>query len=334
VTRLRRVRQTASGFSRRRRGRGFEYLDHRGNPIREPHVLARIRSLAIPPAWTDVWICADERGHLQAVGTDAAGRRQYLYHPDWRRQRDRAKFVRIESFAEALPRLRRRVARDLARRGYPRERVLACAVRMLDLGLFRIGGDDGNGSFGLSTLRRSHVAIDRDGVTFDFRGKGGKRQIRRVDDDAVRSIVRGLIRREDRSRDLLAWKDGTGWHAVGAGDVNGYLKDTAGEDFSAKDFRTWHATVIAAESLSERGASRSRRAADRAIRGAVQDVADQLGNTPAVARHSYIDPRILDRYLDGEVIDVRAGSTPSPGVEAAVLDLLRRRGESAHATAA
>ncbi|HEY6652216.1 MAG TPA: DNA topoisomerase IB, partial [Actinomycetota bacterium] len=247
MTRLRRVRQSSPGFSRRRHGRGFVYFDERGEPIRDER-LQRLRALAIPPAWTDVWICSHERGHLQATGTDDAGRRQYLYHPEWRRQRDREKFERIESFAEALGPLRARIDADLRRRGYPRERVLACAVRLLDRGLFRVGGEDyaDNGSYGLATLRREHVVVRGDGAAeFDFVGKGGKRHVREIrDPDAVR-VLRALRRRHGAD-ELLAWKDADGWHDVRAADINAYIKETAGADFSAKDFRTWHATVLAA----------------------------------------------------------------------------------------
>jgi len=336
MTRLRRVRQSSPGFSRRRHGRGFVYLDERGGPIRDER-LERLRALAIPPAWTDVWICADDRGHLQATGTDDAGRRQYLYHAEWRRQRDREKFERIESFAEALPSLRARIDADLRRRGYPRARVLACAVRLLDRGLFRVGGEDyaDNGSYGLATLRREHVVVRRDRAEFDYVGKGGKRHIREVRDPDVLRVLRTLRRRRE-AVDLLAWRDAEGWHDVRASDINAYIKDTAGGDFSAKDFRTWHATVLAATSLAEHGNATSERAANRAIREAANMVAEHLGNTAAVARSSYIDPRIADRYLDGEVIDVRSVpvAEPGPAVEAAVLDLLRSHGDSRLSVAA
>ncbi|HEX9298519.1 MAG TPA: DNA topoisomerase IB [Actinomycetota bacterium] len=336
MTRLRRVRQSSPGFSRRRHGRGFVYLDERGGPIRDER-LERLRALAIPPAWTDVWICADDRGHLQATGTDDAGRRQYLYHAEWRRQRDREKFERIESFAEALPSLRARIDADLGRRGYPRARVLACAVRLLDRGLFRVGGEDyaDNGSYGLATLRREHVVVRRDRAEFDYVGKGGKRHIREVRDPDVLRVLRTLRRRREAD-ELLAWRDPEGWHDVRASDINAYIKDTAGGDFSAKDFRTWHATVLAATSLAEHGNATSGRAANRAIREAANVVAEHLGNTATVARSSYIDPRIADRYLDGEVIDVRSVpvAEPGPAVEAAVLDLLRSHGDSRLSVAA
>jgi DNA topoisomerase I len=331
MTRLRRVRQSSPGYSRRRHGRGFVYFDERGEPIRDER-LERLRGLAIPPAWTDVWICSHERGHLQATGTDDAGRRQYLYHPEWRRQRDREKFERIESFAEALGPLRARIDADLRRRGYPRERVLACAVRLLDRGLFRVGGEDyaDNGSYGLATLRREHVVVRRDGAAeFDFVGKGGKRHVREIRDPDAVQLLRTLRRRHGVD-ELLAWKDAEGWHDVRAADINAYIKETAGGDFSAKDFRTWHATVLAATFLAERGVATSGRATTRTIRAAADAVAEHLGNTAAVARSSYIDPRVIDRYVDGEVVDLRAMPVVEPGaaIEAAVLDLLRSHGDS------
>jgi DNA topoisomerase-1 len=338
MTRLRRVRQNSPGFSRRRHGRGFVYVDERGEPIRDER-LERLRALAIPPAWTDVWICPYDRGHLQATGTDDAGRRQYLYHPEWRRQRDREKFERIESFAEALGPLRARIEADLRRRGYPRERVLACAVRLLDRGLFRVGGEDyadSNGSYGLATLRREHVVVRGDGsAAFDFVGKGGKRQVREIrDPDAVR--VLRTLRQRGGADELLAWKEADGWHDVRAADINAYIKETAGGDFSAKDFRTWHATVLAATFLAERGLATSGRATTRTIRAAAEAVSEHLGNTSAVARSSYIDPRVIDRYIDGEVVDLRAipVADPGPTIEAAVLELLRSHGDSRLSAAA
>ncbi len=338
MTALRRVRQSTLGYTRRRRGRGFEYLDRDGATIRDGR-LERIRSLAIPPAWEDVWICADERGHLQATGTDAAGRRQYLYHPDWRGQRDQAKFQRIEGFAEALPILRDHVAHDIGRRGYPRERILACSVRLLDRGLFRVGTEDyvSNGSFGLATLRREHVVVRRSTVAFDYVGKGGKRHVLEVADPQVVRILRALRRRRAApSDDLLVWDDGGEWRTIRAADINAYLKVASGEDFSAKDFRTWHATVLAACVLARGGVAGSTRAAKRAIRDAAQEVADHLGNTPAVARRSYIDPRVIARYLEHDVIDLD-GTTPDEpqaDIERAVLDLLRQHPSGAWPEAA
>jgi DNA topoisomerase I len=324
---LHRVDRTAPGYTRRRHGRGFVYLDERGRAIRDER-LDRLRSLAIPPAWVDVWICPDARGHLQATGVDNAGRLQYLYHPDWRTQRDREKFERIEGFAEALPRLRERVARDIRRRGFPRERVLACTIRLLDRGLFRVGTEDyvSNGAFGLATLRREHVVVRRGAVQFDYVGKAGKRHVLEIADPEVLRVIRALRRRRAAPRDeLLVWEDGVTWRAVRAADINGYLKEASGTDFSAKDFRTWHATVLAATALAEHGLERSQRRSKRAIRAAAEVASEHLGNTPAVARRSYIDPRVVARYLDGEVIDLSRvpDEDGREALEAAVLRLLR-----------
>jgi DNA topoisomerase I len=324
---LHHVDRTAPGYRRRRNGRGFVYLDENGRPIRDER-RERIRSLAIPPAWEDVWICGDERGHLQATGVDSAGRLQYLYHPDWRIDRDRAKFERIEGFAEALPDLRVRVEEDIRLRGYPRERILACSIRLLDRGLFRVGTEDyvSNGSFGLATLRREHVVVRRDAVAFDYVGKAGKRHRLEIRDPDVLRIVRTLRRRRaDPADELLVWDEEGSWRPVRAADINAYLKEASGEDYSAKDFRTWHATVLAATLLSEHGPEGSIRASKRAIRAAAEAVAEHLGNTPTVARRSYVDPRVFARYLDGEAIDVSAlpDEDPQPAVETAVLALLR-----------
>jgi len=324
---LRHVDRGTPGYSRRRHGRGFVYLDEQGRPIHDDR-LERIRSLVIPPAWIDVWICPDERGHLQATGVDSAGRLQYLYHPDWRIQRDRAKFRRIESFAEALPELRAQVSRDIRRRGYPRERILACAIRLLDRGLFRVGTEDyvSNGAFGLATLRREHVVVRRSSVGFDYVGKAGKRHVLEIADADVVRIMRALRRRHAAlTDDLLAWDDGGTWRPVRAADINAYLKEASGEDFSAKDFRTWHATVLAATVLAEHGVESSVRASKRAIREAAEVVSEHLGNTIAVARRSYIDPRVVARYLDGEVVDLARvpEDAPHEAVEQAVLRLLR-----------
>jgi DNA topoisomerase IB len=325
---LHHVDRGTPGYTRRRHGRGFVYLDEERRPIRDGRI-ARIRSLAIPPAWIDVWICPDERGHLQATGIDSAGRLQYLYHVDWRTQRDRAKFERVEGFAEALPRVREQVARDIRRRGYPRERILACAIRLLDRGLFRVGTEDyvGNGSFGLATLRREHVVVRRAAVAFDYVGKAGKRHVLEIADPDVVRIMRALRRRRAAPTDeLLVWNDGGTWRTMRAADINAYLKETSDVDFSTKDFRTWHGTVLAATVLAEHGIETSVRGSKRAIRHAADVVSEHLGNTPAVARRSYIDPRVIARYLEGDVVDLSGvpAEAQRGSVEAAVLRLLRR----------
>ncbi|MFL5146152.1 MAG: DNA topoisomerase IB [Microvirga sp.] len=327
MARLRRADCSGPGLRRRRRGRGFEYLDEAGRHIDDSAVLERIAELAIPPAWSDVWICADANGHIQAVGTDAAGRRQYLYHPAWRERRDREKFDDMVRFARALPGLRAVVARDLRRRGWPRRKVLACAVRLLDRGFFRIGGEsyaEANKTYGLATMQRRHVTLDGSGVVrFDYASKGGKRRVQSVVDPDVYRVVAGLKRRTTGR--LLAFKEGGRWTDITSGDINEYVKEATGDDgFSAKDFRTWNATVLAAVALAVSGAAhRSPTARKRAVTRAVAEVAHYLGNTPAVCRASYIDPRVFDRFRDGLTI---GGALADLGdvepVEEAVLDLL------------
>ena len=339
MPRLRRADCSGPGIRRRRRGRGWEYTAPDGSRVRDPETLARIRGLAIPPAWTDVWICPPPNGHLQAVGTDAAGRRQYRYHDRWRTQRDLAKFDRVLDFAQTLPEVRRRCAAALAADGLGRERVLAAAVRMLDLGFFRIGSEayaEENESYGLTTMHRAHVTVDGEVVVFDYPAKGGKRRVQSLVDPDVRDVVAALKRRRHADPQLLAYKDGRRWVDVTARDVNEFLKDASRHDASAKDFRTWNATVLAAVALAVSApASRAKTTGKRAISRAVAEVAHYLGNTPAVCRASYIDPRVFDRYLSGwtiaGVID-QVGAVVEPGglstqgvIEEAVLDLLAYR---------
>jgi DNA topoisomerase IB len=310
--RIRRVATDGPGLTRVRAGRGFSYREPGGETVRDDEVLARIRALAIPPAWTDVWICPDPLGHLQATGLDAAGRRQYLYHERWRARREQQKFLRVQRFAEGLPELRGHVARDLERHGLPRERVLAGAVRLLDRGLFRIGGEGyaaRNGSFGLATIRRRHLQIEGRRAEFRFRAKAGVLQVRQIEDPALMPLLRALKRRRGPLPDLLVYREGARWRDVRSGDINAYLKEVAEVECSAKDFRTWHATVLAATLLAEREAleaASSAAARRRTVGAVVKEVAEQLGNTPAVARASYIDPRVVDRYTGGLVIDLPA----------------------------
>ncbi|HEX4435222.1 MAG TPA: DNA topoisomerase IB [Solirubrobacteraceae bacterium] len=330
MPRLRRSSCAAPGIARRRRGRGFSYLDPAGETIDDPEVLERIAELAIPPAWREVWICIDELGHLQATGLDAAGRKQYLYHERWRANRDRQKYDSMVVFGERLPRLRRRVDRDLHAAGPPGRRppaaamseelVLACAVRLLDLGFFRIGSEDyagRNESYGLTTMLREHVTVSDEELLFDFPAKSGRRRVQAIADPQALGVISTLKRRR-AGEQLLAYRNGRGWHEVHAEEVNDYVKTATGESFSAKDFRTWNATVLAAVALA--GASdcpAARR--DRAVTAAIKSVASYLGNTPAVCRASYVDPRVIDRYSDGETI---AGALPAA---AAGPDLARPR---------
>lgn len=330
MPRLRRVSPASPGWSRRRSGRGFRYTDERGTPL-DAEAVERVRRLAIPPAWRDVWICPFPNGHLQATGTDAAGRRQYLYHPAWRELRDRAKFDRVARAARRLPAVRRRVAADLTLPGMPPERAAALAVRLLDLGAFRIGNDyyaDANGSFGLTTLERSHVRRQDGRLVFRFVGKSGIAHRVEVDDpEAVAALV--AMRRRRGGVRLLGHRVAGGWADLSSAAVNAYLASLFDGEFTAKDFRTWHATVLAAESLAltaEHGRTAASRR--RAVARASADVAAYLGNTPAIAKASYIDPRVVDRYEAGETIAVAARRRyPSParrraGLERAVLALL------------
>ena len=314
MPRTRRVDCSGPGIARLRRGRGFAYVDADGARVTDEATIDRIRALAIPPAWRAVWICRDPQGHIQATGIDAAGRKQYRYHDAWRRRRDQAKFDAMVAFARALPALRRRVAADLAppaaaddgAGGLGEARVLACAVRLLDVGLFRIGGEDyaaQNETYGLTTLRKAHVRVEPDGLLFDFPAKHGVRRVQRVQDPDVRQVVVALKRRRGGGDELLAWRRAGGrggWVDVKAEDVNAYLKEAAGGDFSAKDFRTWHATALCAVALAVRAQEASSRTSRRRlVKAAVDEVATFLGNTPAVARGSYIDPRIVDRFEEG-----------------------------------
>jgi DNA topoisomerase IB len=306
--RLRRSDCSEEGIRRRRSGRGLTYLDADRRRIEDEDTLARIRELAIPPAWEDVWVCPDPFGHIQATGIDIAGRKQYLYHSRWQERRAEHKFEAMREFAAQLPTLRRAVTRDLRRSGMPRERALACAVRLLDLGFFRIGGEeyaDANGSFGVATVRREHVTVGKKEVVFDFPAKSGQRRVQSIRDPAARRAIAAMRRRRSGPEDLLAYREDGGWHDVRSDDVNAYIQEQVGEEFSAKDFRTWHGTVLAATALAgaERPASPS--AAKRAIKDAVDQVAEALGNTPAVCRSSYIDPRVLDRFRDGVTIAPR-----------------------------
>jgi DNA topoisomerase-1 len=335
MPRLRRVDCSGPGIVRRGRGRGFEYLDESGERIEDEEALDRIRELVIPPAWKEVWICPYPFGHIQAVGTDAAGRRQYLYHEQWRARRDQEKFDEMLRFARALPGIRRTAVKHLKQRGLTRERVLACSVRLLDRGFFRVGTEDyaeQNRTYGLATMQKRHVTLGPDGLlVFDYVAKSGKQRVQSIVDPDVYAVVKKLKERRS-GRELLAFKDGRSWVDVRSDHINDYIKAVSGEDFSAKDFRTWHGTVLAAVGLAVSGrAAGSKTARERAISRAVKEVAYYLGNTPAVCRASYIDPRVFDRYRGGVTIggaldqlgDVDFGEPATQGaVEEAVLDLL------------
>jgi DNA topoisomerase-1 len=315
MPRLRRSSPDQSGWTRRRRGRGFAYLDSAGERIDDPVALDRLRSLAIPPAWRDVWICPHPNGHLQAVGTDDRGRRQYLYHRQWRLQRDRAKHAKVIEFGRRLPAARVRVARDLALPGMPRARALALAFRLLDIGFFRVGSAcyaEENGSFGLATLLKEHARVTPDGVEFEYIAKGGIERHLVMEDQAVRAAVTTLKRRRGGGPELIAWRGPTGWQHLSSDDINAYLKEMIHPDVSAKDFRTWHATVLAAVELATTPGTRSSTTArKRVITGAMKAVSESLGNTPTVCRQSYVDPRVIDLYNDGVTIRPALARIPS-----------------------
>jgi DNA topoisomerase IB len=342
VARLRRSDCSGPGILRRRRGRGFEYVDSEaGERVEDPETLLRIHELAIPPAWEEVWVCPFPNGHIQATGIDAQGRKQYRYHDRWRARRDQQKFDSMVEFARALPRMRERVVDDLAHRGMTRERVLACAVRLLDKGFFRVGGEDyavENESYGLATMHKRHVKL-RDGhLVFDYPSKSGQRRIQSIVDDDVHDVVSGLKKRRGGGSELLAYKQGRRWVDLRSADINEYLKEVTGGDFTAKDFRTWNATVLAAVALAVSGpvAPMSKWKRKRAIARAVKEVARYLGNTPAVCRASYIDPRVFDRFEDGLTIGGALGEIGETGdieslhgsAEEAVLDLIAAEEES------
>jgi DNA topoisomerase I len=315
-------------------------VDEYGERITDEDVLERIRALAIPPGWEDVWICADPLGHIQATGMDARRRKQYRYHDRWRERRDREKFDSMVEFARGLPQLRERVERDLRKRKLSRERVLALGVRLLDRGFFRIGSEDyaeENETYGVATMRKRHVTVRADDVVFDYEAKGGQRRVQVVGDRSIAGLVKELRSRRGGGHELLAYRNGRDWRDVRSAEINEYIKGAVGEQHSAKDFRTWNATVLAAVVLATLAAERpagSRSARARLKRLAVNRVADYLGNTPAVCRSSYIDPRIFDRFDGGLTIGGVFGRLPEDPadwpevqgpIEGAVLDLIERR---------
>jgi DNA topoisomerase-1 len=298
---LRYVNDGQPGIRRDLTRRGFDYVRPDGSSVRDEPTLRRIQALAVPPAWTDVWICPDERGHIQATGRDARRRKQYRYHPRWREARDEAKFERTVAFARALPKIRRRLARDLARRGAPREKVLAAVVKLLEVTLIRVGNDEyakANGSYGLTTLRDDHAQVNGDQLVFRFRAKSGKKFGVRLRD---RRLARIVAKCQDLpGQELFQYLDDEEQaRDVGSDDVNAYLREIAGDDYTAKDFRTWAGTVLAAMALRECEAANSKAAAKRVVRGAIEAVAERLGNTPAVCRKCYVHPEVVQAYLDG-----------------------------------
>ncbi|WP_375409384.1 DNA topoisomerase IB [uncultured Methylobacterium sp.] len=330
------VDDSRPGFTRRRSGTGFGYRDTKGAPIRDPAVIKRIRSLAIPPAYTDVWICPRANGHIQATGRDAKGRKQYRYHPDFRQARDATKFGRIMAFADALPRIRARVDRDMSLRGLPRDKVLATVVHLLETTLIRVGNDDyarTNKSYGLTTLKDPHVKIEGAELKFRFRGKSGQTWNLSLKDRRVARIVKAC--QDLPGQELFQYLDEDGARRdVTSADVNAYLREVTGEEITAKDFRTWAGTVLAALALREFEAFDSQAKAKTNLRAAIERVAARLGNTPTVCRSCYIHPQVLDCYVEGALLlqvkdavedELREDLGRLTPEEAAVLGLLQSR---------
>ncbi|MEA2506829.1 MAG: topoisomerase [Actinomycetota bacterium] len=339
MPRTKKISCSGPGILRRPRGRGFEFIDGRtGRRLADPHTMARIRDLGIPPAWKDVWICTEPMGHIQAWGTDAAGRKQYIYHQVWRQQKDRQKFDRMLRFAAELPAMRAKWIEDLQQEGLGREKVLACAALLLDRAFFRIGGEsyaEQNESYGLATLQKKHVQLLGDNwVSLNYKAKSGKMRVTSIPlDPAQYRVIAELKKRRGGSPELLAYKQDRRWIDVKSIDINQYLKQITGVEVSAKDFRTWNATVMAAAFIAPLAlGATSETSKKRAISTVVKDVANYLGNTPAVCRSSYIDPRVFDRFRSGwtilgaidslgEAIDY--GDVATHGaIEEAVVDLL------------
>jgi DNA topoisomerase I len=323
------------GIRRVRAGNGFRYVGPGGRPVKDAATLARIKALAIPPAWADVWICPHPDGHLQAVGRDDRGRKQYRYHAGYRAARDEAKFGRLVAFGKALPKIRRKVSRDMARPGLPRRKVLAAIVKLLETSLIRVGNEEyakTNNSYGLTTLQDEHVEIEAGLIRFGFRGKSGIEHEIDVQDARLARIVKAC--QDLPGQDLFQYVDEDGQvRDVTSTDVNEYLHEIAGEEFTAKDFRTWAGTVLAALALQEFEAFDTRTQAKRNVMAAIRSVAQRLGNTPAVCKSCYVHPRVIDAYLQGTMLDAVRRRTADAMAdvkhfrpeEAAVLALLQRR---------
>jgi DNA topoisomerase-1 len=332
---LRYVSDDRPGIRRKKRGKGFTYLDPQGQTVRDPKILERIAKLVIPPAWTDVWICTQANGHLQATGRDARGRKQYRYHPEWRTVRDETKFGKMIVFGDALPKIRARADEDLSRRGLPREKVLAAVVKLLETTLIRVGNREymkQNNSFGLTTLRDRHVEIEGSRLHFEFRGKSGKEHSVEIQDRRLARVVKQC--RDLPGQTLFQYLDDDGVRqSITSEDVNSYLREITGQDFTAKDFRTWGGTVLALSALLEVGACESEKEANRAVVQVVKQVSGDLGNRPAICRKYYIHPQVIDTFVSGKLIDVLSGAVEESQeedatgglrkLEAQVLHLLR-----------
>jgi DNA topoisomerase-1 len=331
VVGLRYVTDEIPGFRREPAGRHFIYKSSAGKVLKDPRQLSRIKALAIPPAWTDVWICPDRDGHLQATGRDARRRKQHRYHPRWREIRDETKFNRMIAFAKALPSIRKRVSRDLARSGLPREKVLATVVRLLEVSLIRVGNDEyarDNDSFGLTTMKDRHVDVNGSKLRFNFRGKGGKRHNVDIRDPHLAKIVKSC--QDLPGQELFQYLDEDGKpQDVRSSDVNDYLREISGADFTAKDFRTWAGTVLAAAALRKSEKAASQAEAKRNISEAIKLVAGRFGNTPAICRKCYVHPQVVNAYLEGDLVEMMQNHARTVArlqpQETAVVGLLQRR---------
>lgn len=303
--RLRRSVLSTPGITRKRHGSGFAFYDPDGRRLDDAATVARIKDLVIPPAWKKVWICPHANGHIQAVGTDAAGRRQYLYHQAWQEERAEEKFDRVLELSKQLPTWREHVAADLADRGLSRARVLALGLHLLDRGYFRAGGEqyaEENDSYGLATLLREHVTVRSGSVAFDYPAKSGVQRTLEVEDPEVVRAIRSLLRCDHNIPRLLVWRSASAWHEVHAGDLNARFKELAGDEYSVKDLRTWHGTVLAAAAFADADPPHSARVIKRVTSAVMKEVSAELGNTPAVARSSYVDPRVVAGYEQGITI--------------------------------
>ena len=328
--RLRRSTLDKPGLTRKRRGKGFAYYDSDGELLTDEKTLQRVKDLVIPPAWKKVWISPHPNGHIQAVGTDAAGRRQYIYHQAWQEERAEEKFDRVLDLSLQLPQWRARVTEDLGAKGLGRDRVLALALHLLDRGYFRAGGEqyaDENESYGLATLLCEHITLHRDSVMFDYPAKSGVRRTLEITDEAVVRAVRSLMRREGRTDRLLVCRNGSGWTDIRADDLNARFKELVGEEYSVKDLRTWHGTVLAAEAFVDADPPVSQKVIKRVESAVMKEVSEALGNTPAVARGSYVDPRVVRGYEQGQTIAAaakRADRARNPGDAQIILEKATR----------
>ncbi|GAB3006663.1 DNA topoisomerase IB [Amycolatopsis acidiphila] len=335
--RLARSDLSAPGIRRRKSGKGFRYFTPEGEPLRDAETLERVQDLVIPPAWRKVWISPRPNGHIQAVGVDDAGRKQYLYHEQWRRERDEQKHDRVLRLAKCLPKWREQVAADLHERGLTKTRVLGAALRMLDRGVFRTGSEEyaeANGTRGAATLLKDDVRVRGNEITFCYNAKGSIERTHSITDEELAKVIKALLRADSGSDRLLVYRDSAGWHEVHADQINERFKEISGDEFTGKDLRTWHATVLAAAAFAAAGPVKSKRGLQRTQAAVMREVAESLGNTPAVAKRSYVDPRVVHAYEEGSTVESALRRLGAKGVrgdqerqvlERAVIRLLSKR---------